>query len=125
RVIHEGKQAGLLPVSLRGAVEIDPNMDDFFKSVIEARARVKADLTTPKSERDSLSYFLKTLANSGSYGMFVEVNPERIGKSARAKVRVYSGETEFETTSHIVEPLGVWYCPVFAALITAAGRLLL
>jgi hypothetical protein len=125
RVVPEGKQTGLVPVSLRGAVEIDPNTNDFFQRVIEARARVKSDKSLPKPERDALSYFLKILANSGSYGLFVEVNPERVGKSMRAKVKVYSGETDFETTSPIVEPPGVWYCPVFAALITAAGRLLL
>ena len=31
----------------------------------------------------------------------------------------------FEQTSPVVEDAGVWYCPIFAALITAAGRLLL
>jgi len=125
RVVPEGQQAGLKPVALRGMVEVDPKTDDFFKKVIESRARIKADQSIPKSERKALSYFLKILANAGSYGLFVEVNPERVGKGTREKVQVFSGENQFETTSPIVEPPGPWYCPVFAALITAAGRLLL
>ena len=38
---------------------------------------------------------------------------------------MFSGETIFSTTSAVVEKLGPWYCPPIAALITAAGRLLL
>ncbi len=125
RVLPEGQQASLQPVTLRSSVNVDPRKDDFFQKIIEARARVKKDQSLPESERDALSYFLKILANSGSYGLFVEINPERVGKNVRANVKVYSGETYFETTSPIVEPPGVWYCPVFASLITAAGRLLL
>jgi hypothetical protein len=131
RVVPEGQQGGLGKVALRGMVEIDPKSEDFFKAIIESRERVKADKRLPETERDSLQYFLKILANSGSYGLFVELNPERVGKDpktgdvARAKLRVYSGERQFETASTVVERLGEWYCPVFASLITAGGRLLL
>ena len=112
-------------------VEIDPRTDDFFKVVIEARGRVKTDKRLPEIERDSLQYFLKILASSGSYGLFVELNPERVGtdpktgEPARAKVRVFSGDRQFETTSTIIEKPGDWYCPIFASLITAGGRLIL
>jgi hypothetical protein len=131
RVMPMGQQSGLEKVALRGMVEIDPRTDDFFKAVIEARARVKADRQLSDTERDSLQYFLKILANSGSYGLFVELNPEKVGKDpktgkpGRAKVQVYSGEQQFPTTSPVVERPGEWYCPVFASLITAGGRLIL
>jgi hypothetical protein len=125
RLVGHGQQTGLRPVSLRSMVAVNPNTDDFFQRVIEARAQIKSDTNLPKSERDELSYFLKILANSGSYGLFVEVNPEKTGKGARKKVKVFSGERIFETTSPVVEPFGTWYCPPLAALITAAGRLLL
>jgi hypothetical protein len=123
RVVPEGQQSGLKTVDLRGTVEVDPTKDDFFKKVIEARARVKADKSLDKSERDALSYFLKILANAGSYGLFVEVNIDHVGKPKW--INVLSGEATFETSSPVLEPPGKWYCPVFAALITAAGRLLL
>jgi len=131
RVVARGQQPGLGPVRLRGMVEVDPRTDDFFKAVIEARARVMEDRNMSEPERESLQYFLKILANSGSYGLFVELNPERAGSDpktgapARAKLRVFSGERQFETTSTVVERPGDWYCPVFASLITAGGRLIL
>lgn len=118
-------------MSLRGMVEIDPRYDDFFKLVIEARARVKTDRSLPETDREALGYFLKILASAGSYGLFVEVNPERVGtdrktgKPARAKIRVSSGEQVFEQTSPAIEAPGPWYFPLFASLITAGGRLLL
>jgi hypothetical protein len=131
RIVAVGRQAGLQPVSLRGAIDIDPGSEDFFKKVVEARALVKADSRLSASEREALRLFLKILANSGSYGLFVEVNPERVannpktGKPKRAKVRVWAGDSSFETTSEFVERPGPWYCPVLASLITAGGRLLL
>lgn len=131
RVVAVGQQAGLQPVSLRGAIDIDPSAEDFFKRVVEARALVKIDSRLSAAERDALRLFLKILANSGSYGLFVEVNPERVandpktGKPKRAKVRVWAGDSSFETTSEFVERPGPWYCPVMASLITAGGRLLL
>ncbi|MCH9016035.1 MAG: hypothetical protein IH877_10160 [Gemmatimonadetes bacterium] len=127
----KGQQAGLKPVALQGMVKIDPRKDDFFKKVIEARAQVKTDKRLAASEREALSYFLKILGNAGSYGLFVEVNPERVGtnaktgKPARVKIQVFPGEQVFETTSEVVENPGPWYFPPLAALISAGGRLLL
>jgi DNA polymerase elongation subunit (family B) len=112
-------------------IEIDPTRDDFFKAIVEARARIKKDSRLSVEERNALGYFLKILANAGSYGLFVEVNPTpagtdpKTGKPARAQLRVFSGEQVFEQTAPVVEESGLWYCPVFAALITAGGRLLL
>lgn len=131
RVVPEGQQSGLKKTALRGMVEIDPRTDDFFKVVIEARERVRKDASLTEGEREALQYFLKILASSGSYGLFVELNPERVGTDpktggpARVKVQVFSGERQFETSSTVIERLGEWYCPVFASLITAGGRLLL
>jgi hypothetical protein len=125
RVVAEGQQIGLKPVALGGAIEIDPRTDDFFKMVIEARQRLKSDHRLSEPVRKALRYFLKILANAGSYGLFVEVNPERVGSGMRESVRVFSGEAAFPTTTPVVEKPGAWYCPLFAALITAAGRLLL
>ncbi len=114
RLVPEGQRRDLRSISLRGMVEINPRTH-----------------SQPKAEREALGYFLKILANAGSYGLFVEVNPERVGtdkktgKPARARLRVFSGETVFEQTSPVIEKPGPWYCPFFAALITAGGRLLL
>ena len=107
---------------------MDPTTEDFFKKIIDARTLAESDTTKPENEREALRHSLKIIANAGSYGVFVQLDPERVGKdtkSGRGKLRVFSGETVFETTSEIFERTGPWYCPIFGSLITAAGRLLL
>jgi len=51
RIVPHGKQRGLKPVKLRGAISVDPRKEDFFTRVIEYRKQNKAD--------DRLQYFLK------------------------------------------------------------------
>jgi hypothetical protein len=114
QVLGHGKQKQLGSTTLRGMVEINASQHSFFKHVIEQRA---ANESNPP-----LHYWLKILANSGSYGLFVELNPK---ESPNAKVKVFSGEEAFETTSNIVEEPGKWFAPHIGALITAGGRLLL
>jgi hypothetical protein len=118
-IVPAGKQAGLRPITFLGETKMDPRMigADFFKTVIEARARAKA------KKQDALAYSLKILANATSYGLFVEVNPVRAIREN--KVAVFSGEQQFTCFAEIVEPKGSWYFPPIAALITAGGRLLL
>jgi hypothetical protein len=128
RIVADGIQTGLKSVSLRKATEVNPATGDFFKEIIEARALAKSDSSRSKDEREALSHSLKIIANAGSYGLFVQLDPERVGKDSktgREKLQVFSGESNFETTSEVFEKPGPWYCPIFGALITAAGRLLL
>ena len=114
RVVPHGKQTGLAAISLRGMVRVDANKNSFFKHVIEQRA---ANESNP-----ALHYWLKILASSGSYGLFVELNPN---ESDATKLRVFSGEDSFETTSDTVEEAGKWFAPHVGSLITSGGRLLL
>ena len=116
-VVTHGKQKGLKPVRLRGAVRIHPGHDDIFRKVIEERRRHKDD--------KDLYQWLKLFASS-IYGCFVELNPETRSKRKAARVRVYSGEKPYVTNKRtVVERPGNWYAPYLAALITAGGRLLL
>lgn len=84
RIVPHGKQRGLGPVKLRGAISVDPRKEDFFTRVVEYREQNKAD--------NRLQYFLKILANSTSYGTYLELNPVKIDQSKRPKITVYSGE---------------------------------
>jgi len=113
-VVPRGKQAGLGSTSLRGMVEVDARKHSFFRHVIEQR---DANESNP-----ALHYWLKILANSGSYGLFVELNPT---DANRAELKVFSGEESFPTTSDVLEEPGDWFAPHVASLITSGGRLLL
>ncbi len=116
RLVPEGTQEGLHPTNVRGMVAIDPHTQDFFRHLVKQRKQHAAD--------ESLAAFLKTLANAGSYGLFVELNPEKPSKPV--PLTVYSGDTSFVLPrSPLVEQPGPWYFPPIAALITAGGRLLL
>ncbi len=114
RVVRHSKQAGLGITNLRGMVKVDGNIDSLFKHVIEQRAANESN--------KPLHYWLKILANSGSYGLFVELNPTD-GNATR--IKVFSGDEPFETTSDVIEEAGDWYAPPIASLITSGGRLLL
>jgi hypothetical protein len=116
RMVPLGRQSGLKPTNLAGMVTIKPKSDDFFCHVIEQK-------TVHKPTNRSLSHFLKILANSGSYGLFVEVNQEKVSKPAN--VHIFSGDISREKFLSEVEKTGVWYFPPLASLITAGGRLLL
>jgi hypothetical protein len=67
--------------------------------------------------------FLKVLANAGSYGLFVEVNPKAMRE--QTAVEVFSENKHFENDFLFIEEHGDWYFPPVASLITACGRLLL
>jgi hypothetical protein len=104
RVVRHGKQGGLTETSLRGMVEVDANRHSFFKHVVEQRAAHESN--------PALHYRLKILANSGSYGLFVELNPT---ESTARKLKVFSGEESFETTSDVIEEPGKWFAPHMAS----------
>ena len=118
RVVPHGKQRGLKPIKLRGAISVDPRKEDFFTRVIEYRKQNKAD--------DRLQHFLKILANSTSYGTYLELNPVKVDPRKRPTITVYSGERIFERPApDAIEQAGSFYFPLLGALITAGGRLLL
>jgi hypothetical protein len=118
RIIPHGKQRGLQPVELRGAVSIDPSKEDFFTRVIEYRKQNKED--------DRLQYFLKILANSTSYGTYLELNPVKVDLDNRPEITVYSGEHVSKVLApDTIEQPGSFYFPLLGALITSGGRLLL
>ena len=118
RIVPVDKQLGMKSVSLRGMVQIDPNKNDLFQSVIQQRKLHKHDA--------ALYYWLKIFANS-IYGFFVETNLEYTPQNKPVRVRVYSGQETYvpKRSYEIEESHGNWYAPYIASLITSGGRLLL
>jgi len=117
RVVPHRKQTELTRTNLQGMVEIDPVKQDFYRSVVEQRKRFKSD--------KALAYFLKILANSSAYGLFVELNPKKVKSRECKNIKVFSGEHEHTQPTLIVEEHGSWLFPILAAFITSGGRLLL
>ena len=70
-------QAGLKATSIAGNsnYRVDPDQDNFFKRLIDLRTSIKARLknSTAKEALNSDQQALKILANSTSYGIFVEM----------------------------------------------------
>ena len=117
RMVPNGRQSRLENTNLGGMVGIDPRTEDFYRKVIEQRISHKAKNNKPIAD------FLKVLANSGSYGLFVEVNTET--NSKERYVRYFSGDKSGRKLTNYVERPGAWYFPPLASLITSGGRLLL
>lgn len=128
RYTPHGTQPGLRPIRLRGQTQVDPAGQDPFKLATEERQRLKK--TLPADHADDCGcpdcqrvHFLKVFANSGSYGVFAEINRN----PARAHtVDVHAGLPEaWETDVAVDEKPGVFCFPPLAACITAAARLML
>lgn len=126
RIVPVGRQSGLKPVAIRGTITVDPMRDDFFKAVIEERKRLNKRADLNDDERARLDTFLKVLANSGSYGIYAEMNRHELPKGEREPVTVYGiDEMPCTTTTATPEDAAAFCFPPLAALITAAARLML
>lgn len=99
RMVPTGQQKFLRRTNLGGTVPIDPRADDFFVRVVEQQSLFKRS-------NKSLADFLKVLGNSGSYGMFVQVDSETRHKAA--DIKVFSGEELRRMPSEYVEKPGPW-----------------
>jgi len=119
RLVPMGIQPDLRPVMLRRAIPIDPTKDDedFFRTVIEERKKLGSG--------DRLDKFLKVLANSGSYGIYAEMNRQELPIGERETVTIHGLDTPFEAKTAAPEEPGVFCFPPLAAIITAAARLML
>ena len=124
------RQARLLPVRLRGQVEIDPVRDDFFARVVEARHHIKTTTRDHPSSchcpNCSTAAFLKVLANSGSYGILAQMDRHELRPGARETVTVYGPSgAGGQVAVNAPEDPGEFCFPPLASAITGAARLIL
>jgi hypothetical protein len=124
RLVAVGRQAGLQPVRVAGEIEIDPNQDDFFVSLIEERRRSLSRDELPAESRESVGEFLKVLANSGCFGIFAQLDRDEL-PSPRHEVTIYGLGQPFQQNLSAVETPGAYSFPPLAACITGAARLML
>jgi hypothetical protein len=97
-------------------IEIDPNKENLFKTLIEKREEYK------KLKEEFRQKALKILANATSYGIFVEINSKELEKEMN--VKVYSNE-QFASRVRKLEEVGKYFNPIIAVLITSGARLVL
>ena len=112
-------QNGLNSIDILGndQYRIDPATDDLFNRLIDLRDEAK-------EKGDTIEKTLKILANSTSYGIFIEVNRDNAPKSEPITIFGPTGEKHELTTKAIEEP-GRYYHPLLGVLITGAARLML
>lgn len=123
-------QEGLKPFNISGNAQykVDPENDDLFKRMIELRQFIKSQMAKAKGEAherlDIEQYAIKILANSTSYGIYVEVNVADKASSFVATVCSSTSEP-FDIRTDKAEEPGPFFHPLLAALITGAARLML
>jgi hypothetical protein len=121
-------QPRLRPIRLLGRHQVDPRKDDLFRRVIQLRiaekARAKSLAGAEKAAADELVRSLKIIANSSSYGIFIQTNVDTEPKPAAVEVFAVDGSS-FETRSRKVERPGPFFHPLLATMITGAARLML
>jgi hypothetical protein len=113
------RQEGLKPAAILGRKDytIHPDSDDFYLSLIDLRDEAK-------NNGDSIEKTLKIIANSTSYGIFIEINRDDAPKAERLDVFGPNGKRcELETRA--IEEPGVCFNPLLGVLITGAARLML
>lgn len=124
------KQRVLQNISIGGDDDycINPAKDDFYKRLIELRHETKSEMHGASAMEfdhlDTAQHNLKILANSTSYGIFVEINVS--DAKSGAKVAVHSGDDDaYKISPSKLEKPGTYFNPLLASLITGAARLML
>jgi hypothetical protein len=124
RFIPIGKQDSLQKANILG-LEIDPNKDNFIKLLIEKRQEFKQIRDTFQKDSEDYKRFdgvqraLKILANTMTYGIFIEVRT----KEKSSDIIVYS-QNEFFAKQKAEEE-GKFFNPLIAVMQVAGARLLL
>ncbi|RWH30889.1 DNA polymerase domain-containing protein, partial [Mesorhizobium sp.] len=125
-------QKGLGPILIAGRddYEVDSLSDDFYRRLIDLRQSAKAKMKQAKGDaRDQLNadqQTLKILANSTSYGIFMELVTSEENESARKFFGADGKANVLDlATSEKVEDPGPFFHPLLGTLITGAARLML
>ncbi len=120
----EGVQKQLTRSSVYGLL-IDPKTDNPFKLLVEKRKFIKDKMK--KIDEDSSEYkqldgqqkALKILNNATSYGIYIELHPEK----STEEIEIYSNKQFISEGKS--EKQGTYFNPIIGSVITAGARLLL
>jgi hypothetical protein len=112
RFVPVGRQNSLTKAKILG-VNIDPETDNIFKIIVEAKQRSRL-------AKDGRDRQLKILANSSSYGIYIELDPE----DKKSEVMIYGRNEKFVDFKRF-EKEGKYFNPIISTLITDGTKLLL
>jgi len=114
-----GVQSDLQPIDLFGNSDyrVDPSKEDVFTRFIDLRDEAR-------KKGDPVQQAIKIVANSTSYGIFIEVNRDDAPKPEPLDVYGPDGHSLNTTTTAVEEP-GRYFHPLLGTLITGAARLML
>lgn len=119
-----GVQSGLQCIEVLKGVLLASD-EDFIKKLIEERIRLKKEMKKVSGDKyrqlDLKQFILKIIANSTSYGIFIEVNTT---DSDKQRVEVH-GLNAFTCEVTRREEPGQAFNPIMATTITAGARLIL
>jgi hypothetical protein len=118
-----GQQDSLRPAKILG-MTIDPRKEDFIQRVIEERQQIKQRLTLERDAQkarflDAKQKALKILANSTTYGIFVEMNR----KDEHTELLNLIDDSDLEVD--VFEEEGEFFNPLIAVMQIAGARLFL
>ena len=125
-----GKQHGLKPIRLMGdsAYPVDPREDDFFRKLIDLRNQTKRAAARSSGEErvrlEAEELAFKTVANSSTYGIFVQMNTQDYERGQEVKCYGHNNNSFASTVKSIEDP-GEYFHPLLATLITGGARLML
>lgn len=123
---YESIQDNLNEIEIVNSIKVKPE-EDFIKKLIEERIRIKKEskrLSYQNNRQAEIAQnILKIIANSTSYGIYIEINSEEV-KDGKEEVLVCGLET-FKTIANRIEQEGKAFNPIMATFITASARLLL
>jgi hypothetical protein len=118
------KITGLESTKLRGAIDVDPERQDFFRVAIEERKRLSRHTDLAPEEKARLDKALKVLANAASYGIYAEMHRLESDKKVQGTCHGIDADPFKPWVAHPDEP-GAYCFPPLASLITGAARLML
>ena len=112
-------QKGLKPIRLFGddRYQIDPRKDDLFNRLIDLR-------DDAKERGDDRQLAIKILANSTSYGIFIEMQRDNAPKKETIRIAGPDGVFQNAESTALEQP-GNYFHPLLGVTITAAARLML
>ncbi|MGY5147479.1 MAG: hypothetical protein ACW9W4_05735 [Candidatus Nitrosopumilus sp. bin_7KS] len=121
--VPEGMQENLKEIDIFEGITVKPD-EDFIQKIIEKRLEIKNNIMPFDGAISKLiQNHLKIVANSASYGIFIQQDIEHPNKSN--DVSVFGSDESFETSVERIEKNGTFFNPIMGVFLTSGARLIL